>query len=200
MRTFINDYCIIRDFEVLTRGNRIGVQASTVDEFLSKLYEKIDPPYPKFYKMDKQSKFGFLAAEALLASTPLPQYSDTVAVVLANSNASLDTDIKFDHSTLTLASPSFFVYTLPNIVVGEICIRHKINGENAFFVSPSFDAHTMESYVTQLFQDGPTRACIAGWVDVLGDSYDVFLYLVEREQRGFGIPHQANELAKLYNL
>lgn len=201
MKTFITDFCIIRDRQVLTPGSRIGVQASTVEEFLTKLYARIAAPYPKFYKMDRQSKSGFLAAEMLLTRSPLSRGSaDTVAVVLSNANASLDADIQFEHSTSTLASPSLFVYTLPNIVIGEICIRHGINGENAFFVSPTFDALTMESYVTQLFHDGPTQACIAGWVDVLGESYDVFLYLVETEKRGLGLPHQANELVKLYNL
>ncbi len=34
---------------------------------------------------------------------------------------------------------TLFVYTLPNILIGEICIKFKIQGESNFFVSQFVD-------------------------------------------------------------
>ena len=44
-------------------------------------------------------------------------------LVLSNANASLDVDLKYAKTMQTGASPALFVYTLPNIVIGEISIR-----------------------------------------------------------------------------
>lgn len=199
MNSFITTFCILRNGQVITPSGSEPVGASGTTEFLARLYNDIHPSYPKFYKMDSLSKAGFLAAEILLKDHPLTAYKPAaVAVVLSNASGSLDTDLHFEHSIHTMASPALFVYTLPNIVAGELCIRHKINGENAFFIAPAFDAPVMEEYVAQLFVQEHTQACIAGWVEVLEDSYDVFLYLIEKEKRGLGLPHRAGELIKLY--
>jgi hypothetical protein len=71
--------------------------------------------------MDRLSKLGFLAAEVLLKEIKLvPKYRpEQIAVVISNSNASLDTDLKYFESTKTIASPALFVYTLSNIVAGK---------------------------------------------------------------------------------
>src|SRR5690606_22028679 len=108
---------------------------------------------------------------------------DSLSVVLSNADGSLDTDLKFDRSCQNAASPSLFVYTLPNIVVGEICIRHGIRGENAFFVSDSFDAELMCSYVELVLSQPQTKVCLAGWINVVGEQHDVLVYLVEKKQR-----------------
>jgi hypothetical protein len=90
------------------------------------------------------------------------------------------------------------VYTLPNIVAGEICIRQGITGENAFFVFPEFDAEQMVDYAAQLMISEKTRACIGGWIDVMGDHHDVFLYLIEKEGGTYGVEHTAEQLHKIY--
>jgi hypothetical protein len=102
-----------------------------------------------------------------------------------------------------------FVYTLSNIVAGEICIRHKIKGENAFFVSEEFDAELITGYVNMVLSPDPMPdalmpnpsipdVCISGWVDVLGGHYDVFLYLCEKNKPGLW-PHTAAQVSELYN-
>jgi 3-oxoacyl-(acyl-carrier-protein) synthase len=157
--------------------------------------------YPKYYKMDRLSKLGFLAAEVLLKDIRLVEKygPERIAVVLANSNSSLDTDLKYFESTRNIASPALFVYTLSNIVAGEICIRHGIKGENAFFVLPEFDASRLFKYAEIVMSTGKTDACIAGWVDVLGDQHDVFLYLLEKSKNE-GLEHTAEQLQKLYRV
>src|SRR3712207_7060242 len=48
------------------------------------------------------------------------------------------------HRAQFFPSPSVFVYTLPNIVTGEIAIRNHYHGETHFFVIPRSEEHTSE--------------------------------------------------------
>jgi hypothetical protein len=173
-----------------------------MDEFLDATFEWLSVGYPKFYKMDNSSKLGFLASELLLKDLRLSdQYApEEISLVLANSHGSLDTDLKYFETTKTMASPALFVYTLPNIVAGEICIRHKIKGENAFFVTPKFEIRQMRDYVEMVLASRKLCACIAGWVNVMGSQHDVFLYLVEKNNKMNGVEHSAVQIEKLYQL
>jgi len=198
---FINQYCHIQNRSLISQGKKIFTSASsTLDDFMEEAFRYLSLSYPKFYKMDRLSKLGFLASEMLVKNTPLlPRYApDQVALVLSNAASSLDTDLRFAGSMKTIPSPALFVYTLPNIVAGEICIRQKITGENAFFVFPEFDAEQIADYVTQLMISEKTRACIGGWIDVMGDHHDVFLYLIEKERGANGVEHTAEQLHKIY--
>lgn len=198
---FINQYCHIQNRSLIRQGRVIFTSASgTLDDFLEEAFRHLSLSYPKFYKMDRLSKMGLLASEIVLKDLPLlPRYSpDQVAVVLSNAASSLDTDLRFTESMKTIPSPSLFVYTLPNIVAGEICIRQGITGENAFFVFPTFDAEQMVDYVDLVMVSGKTLACIGGWVEVMGDYHDIFLYLVEKERGASGVDHTAAQLHKIY--
>lgn len=155
-----------------------------LSERLLSLYRSLGLDYPKFYKMDQLSKLGWLASEILLKdntilSTMLPE---EIGIVLTNANSSLDTDVKYLDTVKDIASPAVFVYTLPNIMIGEISIRNKFKGENAFFIFDRFDAEFLELYVGQLLDTGVLKACICGWVDVLGEEYKAALFLVARKQ------------------
>lgn len=196
----ISSYVIIRDQTILHNDQLIFEDDLRLSEFLEKAYSALKIDYPKFYKMDNLSKLGFLGAEVLLDGNMLTSYKpEEVAVVLSNAHASLDTDIRYAESAKKMGSPGLFVYTLANIVAGEICIRHKLKGENAFFVSPNFDAELISCYVDMVMsaQSG-AKACIAGWVDVLGEHHDVFLYLIEKN-KNTAVEHSADKLKALYN-
>ena len=172
------------------------------DDFLDSAFGVVEANYPRFHKMDTSSKLGFLCSEMLLSDTQLlDDYKPwQVALVLSNAHASLDTDLRYFQTTKTMASPALFVYTLPNIVAGEICIRNGFKGENAFFVTPVFDFQKIHQYVEAVLSSGSSEACIAGWIDVMGSHHDVFLYLAEKKQRGNALDHSAVQLQKLYQL
>lgn len=134
--------------------------------------------------MDNLSKLGFLASEVLLVNADINNYErSNVSIALSNSNSSLDTDIKYFDTVKDFASPALFVYTLPNIVLGEIAIRNKLKGENAFFISEKFNAELLCNYVNILFDAGKTDLCICGWVDVLEENYKAVLFLVSTKKR-----------------
>jgi hypothetical protein len=198
---YITRYSRIKDRLLVDQGKVIyGNNKSTFNDFLEGALNSLSVVYPKFYKMDHLSQLGFLAMEVLACeSQVMQQYTpEQVALVLSNANASLDTDKVYFKSTKTMASPALFVYTLANIVTGELCIRHGIKGENAFFIFPQFDSVLLCEYVNMVMASEKTQACVAGWVDVMGDQHDVFLYLVEKQKKISALEHSAEQLQKLY--
>ncbi|HTI58829.1 hypothetical protein [Mucilaginibacter sp.] len=149
--------------------------------------------------MDNLSKLGWLAAEVLLKDFKKDRYKpEEVGLVLANRNSSLDDDIKYWESAKEVASPSLFVYTLPNIVIGEICIRNHFKGEHTFYIQEQFDADFIAKQVNYLLGNNILQACICGWVDVLGEEYKAVLYLVEKEGGRSAIEFSAENMTKIF--
>ena len=171
-------------------------------DFLLSLYKYLQSDYPKFYKMDNLCKLGFLATEILLQNRNLKEeYGNTgTGIVLSNANASLDADTAYYQSVKNIPSPALFVYTLPNIVIGEISIRHGIKGENAFFVAEDFDAEHLAFYVNDLFNRKRVSSCIAGWVDFWGESYKAVFYLIENRSTERYLPWSVDQINKIYEL
>jgi hypothetical protein len=170
-------------------------------DFMLTAYADLGLNYPKFYKMDSLSKLGWLASEVLLKDSYQPSAdlkADEIGLVLSNANSSLDTDIKYLQTTETFASPSLFVYTLPNIVMGEICIRHRFKGENAFFVSQNFDPNFIEQYVNNLLNNNILQACICGWVDILKEDFNATLFWVTKSNEAKELPFTKENVEKIY--
>ena len=161
----------------------LNEQGADFGEFMKQIYHACSISYLKFFKMDPQSKLGFVAAKILLQDDDRDRFEpEEKAIVLANSASSLNTDEKYFESINDIPSPAVFVYTLPNIVAGEICIHHNLKGENTFFIQEEFDIQFMVSYLNILFSTTNTRKAIAGWVEVdLDDNYRAFLMDVEKE-------------------
>jgi hypothetical protein len=189
-------YAIIRNRTILLNGTIVFSDTTgTLASFLENAYVSLKIDYPKFYKMDNLSRLGFLAAELLIGQSRIlvEHPPESIALVLSNASASLDTDIRYETAAVNGPSPALFVYTLSNIVAGEICIRHKIKGENAFFITKNFDPALLTFYMDTLFAQG-ANACLAGWVEVLAEHHDVFLYLIEKEISPKYSPDQLQEL------
>jgi hypothetical protein len=157
-----------------------------VQELLLSIYQQFTLNYPKFYKMDNLSKLGWLAAEVLLKDTDVKEkYQPAeVGLIIANANSSLDNDIKYHHTVSDVPSPSVFVYTLPNIVIGEICIRNNFKGEHALFIQSEFDTDFIYKQVNYLLDTNILKMCICGWVDILGEDYKAALFLIENSGAG----------------
>lgn len=149
--------------------------------FIREAYKNIGGSNMKFYKMDDLCKLGYTAAEYLLKDKCyLPE---EIGILLANSSSSLNTDIRhqavIDKEGNHAASPAIFVYTLPNVVAGEICIRHKIQGENTFFIEKEFNADRLEQYARIVMKKNKLKACIIGWCDFLMEQYKADFKLIE---------------------
>ena len=158
-------------------------------EWLTYLYKKYVGDYPKFYKMDGLSKLGFLASEMLLDMEEdcKSENRDDRAIVFCNNSSSIGADKKFQESISDLdnfyPSPSVFVYTLPNIVAGEVAIRHKYRGETSFFILNNQDENLMNQIFKATCADEKTRSLLGGWLDYKEESdfiADLFIAQVMR--------------------
>ncbi|MEP7237277.1 MAG: hypothetical protein ABI685_05420 [Ferruginibacter sp.] len=200
---YITASCIISNNIVCKDQQSVFEEKNSVlPELLVAAYRHFNLQYPRFHKMDNLSKLGWLANEILLqGSFDKERYRpEDIGIVLSNANASLDTDIKYYETTKTIASPAQFVYTLPNIVIGEISIRHHFKGENAFFIFDSFDAGFIEQYVSNLINNNILQCCICGWVDVLENDYNASLFLIEKDKSANSVNFTKENLNKIYQL
>ena len=191
MNQYIASYSHLYDNKVIVNDRIIFYQENIIKfaDFIKTVFKQEQIVYPRFYKMDSISKLGFLAVELVLKEKTIEGYRpEEVGVVLSNSSSSLDTDIAHSETVKDRAnyfpSPSVFVYTLPNIVVGEVCIRHKIKGENVFLISESFNAKLLYDYVNELFKSKRVEACVCGWVEVMGNKCNAMAMLVENRDQG----------------
>jgi hypothetical protein len=151
--------------------------------------------------MDNLSKLGWLATELLLEKGIQKKYEpQDIGIVFCNKSSSLDTDIKYFETVKTIASPALFVYTLPNIVIGEISIRHQLKGENMIFISERFEAGFITQYVQDLFSVNSVQSCICGWLEYFGDKAEAALYFIERSRAGDSLEFTEENINKLYQL
>lgn len=144
---------------------------------LTELYRNNVSDYPKFFKMDTLCKLGFVASELLLNAEGNRDFEprEDRAVIFFNKHASLQADTHYQ-STIQdpehfFPSPAAFVYTLPNIVTGEIAIRNKYFGETSFIVVEDYDEKIIEQNLKNSFQDPMTKSIIGGWLDCIDEEH-----------------------------
>ena len=158
----IESYIEIRPTSVVLNGQPIAVE-TTGEKMLVELYRRYAGEYPKFFKMDTLSRLGFIAAEILLKHSEVS--CQPSAVILANRSASIKNDTDY-LATISdgnyYPSPALFVYTLPNIVTGEIAIRHHIQGETSFYILDTPEQLEQILLSTFNFQLSPI---LAGWCE-----------------------------------
>jgi len=177
MRT-IHDIYIDQD-SIILDGESIFVD-NHGEKMLKDIYSRFIGGYGKFYKMDLLSKLGFVASELLLQKEGGRIFDDKGcvvaeqartdrAVVFFNFSGSRVNDMQY-HETIVnvddyFPSPATFVYTLPNIVTGEICIRNRYMGESNFMILPSEDLKVIDSVVEATFQDEAVSSILTGWIE-----------------------------------
>jgi len=205
-KNYITSYCSIKNGKVNVNGKELFSDASLPSvDFIKAAYKNFQLNYPKFYKMDHLSKLAFVASDLLLKMNPIMQkYApENVSIIIANSASSLEIDTEHQNTISDknnyFPSPAVFVYTLPNILIGEIAIRNCIKGENTFFIFDKFDADFMGLYNNSLLSGNKAKCCISGWVDFYENKYEAFLYTIEKEPTILNIEHNSGQLNKLYN-
>ena len=151
---------------------------------LTSLYKQMIGNYPKFYKMDGLSRLGFVASEILLNAEKGETEEEEKqegrkeeerknleerAIIFFNHSSSIASDRNYKESIKDkdnyFPSPSIFVYTLPNIVTGEIAIRNHFQGETSFFILPDKDKKMMEEILQASCRDGQSKSFLTGWID-----------------------------------
>lgn len=160
--------------EAVVDGIRIDAEGRGA-ELLTCLYKTKVGGYAKFYKMDRLSRLGFVASELLLQAEDKNGFDEREdrAVVFFNHSSSVDSDRKYlrsiENADDYFPSPSVFVYTLPNIVTGEIAMRNKYYGETSFYILTERNERLMRDILRATFSDRVTRSVLGGWIDYTDD-------------------------------
>lgn len=168
-------------------------------DFIKEVYKHFELDYSKFYKMDALCKLGIIAGSLLLNTIPEPVPEDT-ALILSNRSSCIDIDKKHQDSISIsggYARPADFVYTLPNIILGEISIKYKLKSENSFFIFDSFNPTFLTEYVNGLFDSNRTKSALYGWLEVNDEDYHAFLCYTKVETNNRIVKE---ELVNLYEI
>ncbi len=178
--TNIQTTCTIAENAIKLNGvNVFQTEKTAFPDFAKRALKHFGIDYPKFFKMDNLSKLAFLGAELLLKNEVS---GSNIALVFANRSSSLDTDVKYNDSISDRAhyfpSPAVFVYTLPNICLGEISIRHQLKSENSFFIFAAENQHFMKNYAEMLIINKKADKVLCGWVEYFKNDYTANLFLV----------------------
>ncbi|MDL2262292.1 hypothetical protein LJC11_02180 [Bacteroidales bacterium OttesenSCG-928-I21] len=185
----IKSYCRITNEKVLLNGKKLKIERSTEtnNTWLSDIYHSLKIQYLKFFKMDNLSKAGFLGAEMICRDIELDNTNNhnDIAIVCFNRSSSLDDDIIYQQTIQDknnyYPSPAVFVYTLANIVTGEIAIRNKITGETAFYITEKFSPEQIKESITDILTNQNVNGLICGWVEYFQGHCDVLMMYIERE-------------------
>jgi hypothetical protein len=193
---YIQSYCHIKENEVFVNGKSVfKTDAADFTTFIKSAYKHFEIEHSKFFKMDNLSKLAFIASDVLLTDEP----EKNMALIFSNKASSLDTDRKHQAAIADSAnfypSPAVFVYTLPNICLGEISIRHQLYSENSFFVFENFNADILSHYANSLLADEKAEKALCGWVNFDCEKYDAFLYVVAKNGT---FAHTSEELTRLF--
>lgn len=153
-------------------------------EFIRSEYKTLGESNMKFYKMSDMCKALYVAVERLLANSGFENIEQNRrAIILANKSASLDADVThqqiLNQHLPEGASPAAFVYTLANVAAGEICIRHKIQGDNTFFIENE-DSGVAERYARSLIANNKADVVICGWCEYLKGKWNVNIKLLKK--------------------
>ncbi len=158
---------------VLIDGSPVEI-AGQGKELLTELYKSRIGDYPKFYKMDLFSRLVFVASELLIQQEKGTLPDGDRSVVLFNSSSSVLAD-RQHISTIYgregfYPSPSVFIYTLPNIVTGEIAIRNGYQGETSLLILDKRDDELMSRIVETSFMQPSSGSVLTGWADCSGEN------------------------------
>lgn len=158
---FVNDSVVFSD------------KSADFGTFIREAFKSRGENNMKFYKMDDLCKLGYVAAAWLLDGIEFGE--EECGMVLSGKYGCLDTDMKhqqiIDKEGDAASSPAVFVYTLPNVVAGEISIRHHIKGENTWFWSDDRTMSDLKHYATLMAGASDLRYCIIGHLDFLNGEY-----------------------------
>jgi hypothetical protein len=199
---YIYAYCHSKNNTIVHNNTPIFTSDNDID-FLKNLYHTLHINYPKFFKMDNLCKLAFLTAEVLLQKKPAELNPANTSVLISNASSTIHTDLKHQNSIQVegnyFPSPAVFVYTLPNILIGEICIRHAITGENTFFITKNFDSKLLSEYTQILFKNPINQLTIMGWAEYTETKYDCFFALISNKPGGLNLEFTPENIGRLYH-
>lgn len=170
--------CTMKNGELSVDGELVVKSEADFGTFARDVYHRQDANM-KFFKMTDMCKMGYLASNYVLKDVDYNPYD--IAIVMSNKSSSLDADLthwRIQKRDNQPASPAAFVYTLPNIVMGEIAIKNGIKGETTFLVTDSKNDETAKDYARLLLSEGRYKYVLTGWCELLEGNYELDIELL----------------------
>lgn len=169
-KAYIHHYLNWQDSKIFRDGKLFleADEALSCPDLLPVFYQKTGISYPKFFKMDLASRLGFLASCALMKDVPIENPAKT-GIICSSYHGSLEVDKAFEQSRKDIPSPALFVYTLPNIPLGEICIFHKIKGPQICLIEENLNPGLLATTTKNFLDRNRAEAFIVGHIDAVQD-------------------------------
>lgn len=199
MNLTIESYCTIINNTVKVNGTEVFNQTHVDKDFLKELYQHLIVDYTKFYKMDNLSKLGILGVEILKKADPSLVHfkEDEIGVFLQSEKGCLESDVNHQSRVNEKSpSPAIFVYTLSNIVIGEISIRNKWFGESSLFIEKRGDYKTIYQFAKMQLNMNKSKACIVGCIDSYKGQHELGFAVIK--QNGKGAEFTEENLKKIF--
>lgn len=188
------DGLLVHNERTLARGE------GRPDDMLRTIYQTLDLSYPKFHKMDTASKLALLAVEPLVAEArqrgaDIQERLGLLGLSNSGSNA-VDAEHWSTFVHTGTASPALFVYTLPNIGLGEITIRHGIHGVSQCLLGRDAGRTGWMNALRTMHQRDGMRWIVLVWSDIFADRCEARAALLGP---GDGRPADEATLRDLFN-
>lgn len=159
-------------------------------QILKEMYRKYVKDYPRFYKMDPLCKLGFIASELLLDAESKAEGTTRFSgnrnrgVLLVGSKGSICADMAYlqtiRHPENYYPSPSAFIYTLPNIVTGEIAIRNGYHGATSYIMMQDGESE-LEQLMLQALLYYKMDSLVGGVIEMEGpEKFKAVLHIARR--------------------
>ena len=151
-------------------GERCGLRQEGA-ALLTEIYKTCLDDNPKFYKMDLFSRVAYLASALLLREE---KEVEEMPFILFNRSSSVLADRHHLRSCNGpegfFPSPSVFVYTLPNVVMGDLAVHYGLKGETTLLILPEKDEALMERITGSVFTQTGARMMLTGWADAADET------------------------------
>lgn len=174
-------------------GALLAAPSGAPDEALRAAYQALAMDYPKFHKMDRAAKLAVLVAEPVLrvARDRGADLAEGTAVLALSRSGSGSSDVEHwrVRQDTGLASPAVFVYTLPNIGVGELTIRHGIHGPSLCLMTDGPDSVDSVRAALLLRKAPRVRWLVCLWSDIFAAHFEAQAVLFGPDE---GLTNQAD--------
>ena len=182
----VEELCSIKlNPERLEIDGRTEMLAADSDKtFVTEIYKARLSDNARFYKMDLFSRMVYVATGLLVKDRIADVLPESVSMILFNRSSSIVAD---RHHISTYCkkeefypSPSVFINTLPNVVMGEIAAKYMIKGETTFIILPDRNCEQIDRIVSSSIAASDETMMVTGWVDCTDDGkYEADLKLIK---------------------
>ncbi|MBP6641937.1 MAG: hypothetical protein KA186_02535 [Flavobacteriales bacterium] len=191
---------IYRNGRFSVDGKELARSAGDLDHDLTKAWTAMEVELPRFVRMDRSSKLVSIAAAPFFAADgALSKYpKDRIGMVIMGTHGSMDTDQRYldQLEAENHASPGLFVYTLPNIAMGELSIQHGLHGSGLCLLSDAPDIPQLHDACDILLHDHDMEAVICGWSNIFAGSAEATFMVVTAGKEG---NWDNDELERIFN-